>query len=114
MGLQAARLGTQRQAENAMLSRVAKEYEEQKKKESAEATDARATFNEDLEQCVQAVDREVEEEKTERENQILIRDDNSEAGRIETEMTNIPYSARRLITHDNENEDVVQNTSNLV
>ena len=106
-GLQAARLGTQRQAENTMLSRVAKEYEEQKKKESAEATDARATFNEDLEQCVQAVDREVEEEKTERENQILIRDDNSEAGRIETEMTNIPYSARRLITHDNENEDVV-------
>ena len=53
------------------------------------------------------MDREVEEEKTERENQILIRDDNSEAGRIETEMTNIPYSARRLITHDNENEDVV-------
>ena len=95
---------------NAMLSRVANENEEQKKKESAEAMDARATSNRDLVRSAQAVDREVEEEKTQRGNQILIRDDNPLAVRLETEETNIPHSARNLINRDN----VVLNTSNLV
>ena len=55
---------------------------------------------EDLERYVQAWDQGVEKQKTERKNQILQGDDNLPEP-LETDRTNIPNTARRLITCEN-------------
>ena len=56
---------------------------------------------EDLERYAQAWDQGVEKQKTERKNQILQGDDNLPEP-LETDRTNIPNTARTLITCENE------------
>ena len=67
---------------------------------------------EDLERFAQAWDQGVEKQKTERKNQILQGDDNLPEP-LETDRTNIPNTARTLITCENEHEEVAQISSNL-